>query len=262
MRCFAVLFLITVTLGQNSVMSQNPQPVFVPPGKNVSLQPTPDPVLPRSGKSRSQNTDPGFESVDPFSADTKLKEVKPLPEMAFDSSAPIWLLISPAGVRFLQTPDEVMKHQQSVPSDSFLVGCHEFSMNGVPGEQRPDFALVCKQTVLFGAYGTAKVLNATAGELKFETKSQSVQLSGQEEQPVKLMINDPNGDQMNVQAQKLIIQLSEESYQMSVSDAKFELSTEPVGNRDDAKSHQPVDDMFGPIRQGRNQSSSNPFGSL
>ncbi|MDB4680240.1 MAG: hypothetical protein P8M30_12150 [Planctomycetaceae bacterium] len=79
-----------------------------------------------------------FESFDPnpsfFDSKPKeqLKPVAPIPETIGEIAVkqdlkeyPVWLLIQPQGVRFLQSDEEIAIHQNQIPANAFLIGCHE-----------------------------------------------------------------------------------------------------------------------------------------
>ncbi|MBD3672100.1 MAG: hypothetical protein HUJ26_01125 [Planctomycetaceae bacterium] len=102
---------------------------------------------------------------------------------------PIWLVIKPEGVRFLQTEEEIALHQNQIPLDAFLVGCQQATFEASSNAEKRAFDLKCEKFVLMGSYGAKQHVEAKGAALSYSTTNDQLQLSGAEKQPVEARLN-------------------------------------------------------------------------
>lgn len=119
---------------------------------------------------------------------------------------PIWILIKPEGIQFLQTQDEIAANQNAIPPNAFLLGCVTVNFTGASVEQTPDFQLKCEDFLLMGRYGTKQNLDVKGASLTYSTKSKQIQLKGTEELPLEAHSVD-EASETRMQADEIFLQL-------------------------------------------------------
>lgn len=206
-----------------TVAAVESQPVFSDPIAQVSGEVAPrrqrvlpDPFAPASPA----------DATFPAASDSAVADAEEEAAPALDR---IWIMIHPVqGLQFLQTAEEVLlkKGQGAGTQEFFLIDCDKFSMEGKLGEGKPEFVLTCEAFSLEGAFRTAKALEIKGAKLIYDTGRQELTLSGTEATPVRVSIRD--NDESKLQAEKIILKLNDNSYQMQVSGANMELITVPA----------------------------------
>jgi len=158
------------------------------------------------------------------------EEQQPDPELA---KYPIWLLIKPDGVQFLQTQEEIATNRHTIPPNAFLIGCRsatfkagafdEFAPAGAaPETERNDsqrtFNLSCDVFTLKGRYGTRQQIEVTGATLSFSTASQQIHLHADKPQPLEFHSWDESAEN-RMQADEITLQLHADGFQMSAEGA-------------------------------------------
>lgn len=186
------------------------------------------------------------ESFEPVQSQNPVEKAQPEPDPEL-AEYPIWLLIKPDGVRFLQTEEEIATNHHAIPPNAFLIGCRsaEFKAGTVAdfeGVEKPEngdgkraFQLNCKDFTLKGSFGTKQTLEVTGDTLAFATETQQIQLQGAEKQPLEFHSWDESAEN-RMQADEITLQLHADGFQMS---AKGTSSLEINPNPDPGKQAKP-----------------------
>jgi hypothetical protein len=119
---------------------------------------------------------------------------------------PIWLLIKPDGIQFLQNQEEIATNQNAIPRNAFLLGCMTVKFEGASVEQKPNFQLSCEEFLLMGRYGTKQNLDVKGASLTFSTKSKQIRLTGTEKLPLELHSID-EASETRMRADEITLQL-------------------------------------------------------
>ena len=175
------------------------------------LQPAADPGFSRPGPTPPAYRDPQPADRPEFDEGSTVQpgnvphDPKPATPDEF-AKYPIWLLIKPGGIRFLQTREEIAMDRNAIPPDAFLLGCVTVKFEGAAGEQKPDFKLDCDDFLLLGRFGTQKHLEVKGAALSFATKSQQIQFKGSEALPLEIHSIDAVSES-RMRAEEVILQL-------------------------------------------------------
>lgn len=128
---------------------------------------------------------------------------------------PMWLLLKPDGVQFLQSDEELATNLSSIPANAFLVGCFEPKFEGVVANEKPDFQLTCQEFMLKGRYGTPQTVLIKGAELRYSTLTRKIELKGSDE--IELTCKIENGQMdSHLLADEITFQLHDDSFQVSV----------------------------------------------
>jgi hypothetical protein len=182
------------------------------------------------------------------------------PELAAElAQYPIWLLIQPDGVQFLQTEEEIATHFHSIPPNSFLLGCQsasfeagpaEESLLGESGQTSPAraFRLKCEDFVLKGSYGTKQQLEVTGNSLDYSTESEQILLKGTEESSLEYLSVDESAS-TRMQADQIVLQLHSDRFQVSAKGASG-VEIEPNPDPSEQRKPKPGPPGFDPFPEG------------
>jgi len=179
----------------------------------------------------------GFDDNFPGTIATPKEQLKPIApasetigkiELKDDLKAyPIWLLIQPQGVRFLQSDEEIAVHQNSIPHHAFLVGCHEAEFKAVRDAEDRSFLLSCQDFALLGSYGTKQFAEIKGMSLAYSTKTNQIQLQGEKDAPVEARLNHPDTETL-MQAEVINLTLKSDFIPKTQYDQRNKPSTRSV----------------------------------
>lgn len=197
--CGSLLFIA-------ALQAQSPLQPVADPGF-VSPRPAPLSVDPPTYRDPQPSTPPVFDDGPNLQPGKVPHDPKPA---AADELAkyPIWLLIKPDGVQFLQTQEEIATNRNTIPPHAFLLCCVTANFKAAAGEQQPEFQLTCEDFLLRGRYGSKQNLDVKGASLNFSTRTQQVQLRGSEELPLELHTVDV-ASETRMQADEILLQLNE-----------------------------------------------------
>lgn len=220
MKHFTIAAICGSLLFVAALQAQNPlQPVADPDFPGTSSTPLAvDPPAYRDPQPASRN------APQPLQPQTGPHDPKPAPpdELA---KYPVWLLIKPDGIQFLQTLEEIATNRNTIPPHAFLLCCVTANFKAAAGEQQPEFQLTCEDFLLRGRYGSKQSLEVKGASLEFSTRTQQVQLRGSEELPLESHSLDA-ASETRMRAEEINLQLNgspinETRYEtMSYVDAK------------------------------------------
>jgi hypothetical protein len=167
----------------------------------------------------------------------QLKPIAPVPETIGNielkddlKEYPIWLMIQPQGVRFLQSDEEIAIHQNQIPANAFLIGCHEAEFKAVSDAKDRSFQLDCKDFALLGSYGTKQHVEIKGASLAYSTQSQQVELTGDKELPLEYRLSHLASESV-LKAERITLSLLEDRYRTTATNVElieiYHTSSEP-----------------------------------
>lgn len=221
-------FIVSAVCSLQALVLQAQPPVEPTPFPSLRAD---DPAVPNG------QSEPSKESADDYSNLTLKFGTGQGPAVEFgkvppDAKYPIWLLIEPDGIQFLQTQKEIAEHRGTFHNDALLLGCATAKFEGAASDQNTEFNLNCEDFLMLGRYGTKQELGVTGAALHYSTKTKQLRMTGTEELPLEYEARDAASHTL-LQADEIILQLHEDSFQLSVRGAQaLEIHALPEAEKD------------------------------